>query len=178
MRGPSADLNRHQAVMKPTWAATRDVVARLERLYDLMFYVYGRQYVASKPKILVPFPGAKRQMPHGDDAKRKDVGMPPRPLGVFMAIDGTAILDTWPRRFFDDSTDRELISVVYRSEVERVHVRQGCIILSRGGKIHREVENMSADNLNLRVYARFWLADEPISTEWRDKRYPAKQIND
>jgi len=115
-------------------------------------------------------------MLHGDDAERTDVGIPPRTLGVFMAIDGTAILDTWPRKFFVDSPDRELTSVVYRSEV--VHVRKGCIIHSRGGKIHREVENMSADNLDLRVHANLRLADEPISTEWRDKRYPAKQISD
>jgi len=43
LRGPGADLNRSQAVMKATWAATPVVVASLEQLYELMFYVYGRR---------------------------------------------------------------------------------------------------------------------------------------
>jgi len=133
MRGPVADLKRRQEVMKATWAATRVLVARLERLFDLIFYVCGRRYVASEPKILVSLPGAERQMPHGDDAERKDVGTPPRTRGVVMAIDDTAFQDTWPRRFCNDSTNGELITMVYRSEVERVHVKKGRIILfSRG----------------------------------------------
>jgi len=180
MQGPGADLNRRQAVMKATWAATRAlvVVARLDRLCDLMFYVYGRRYVASEPKILVSLPGAERQMPHGDDAEKKDVGTPPRTLGVVMAFYDTAFLDTWPRRFCDDSTNGELMSAVYRSEVERVHVKKGSIILFRGDTIHRGVEIMSADDLYRRVHAYLWLADEPISTEWRDKTYPAKEVID
>jgi len=59
MRGPGADPNRRQAVMKATWAATRVVVGRLERLCGLMFYVYGRRYVASEPTILVSLPSAE-----------------------------------------------------------------------------------------------------------------------
>jgi len=117
-------------------------------------------------------------MPHGDDAEKKDVSTPPRTLGVFMAIDDTAFLDTRPRRFCDDLTNRELTSVVYRSEVERVNVKKGCIILFRGDTIHRGLENISAYDLDRRVYSYLQLADEPISTEWRDKTYPAKGIID
>jgi len=164
--------------MKATWAALCVVVARLERLSDLLFYVYGRRYVASEAKILVSLPGAERQMPHSDDAENKDVSTPPRTLGVFMAIDDTAFLDIRPRRLCDDSTNRELMSVVYRSEVERVHVKKGCIILFRGDRIHRGVENISADDLDRRIHAYLRLADEPISTEWRYKTYPAKEIID
>jgi len=117
-------------------------------------------------------------MPHSDDAENKDVSTPPRTLGVFMAIDDTAFLDIRPRRLCDDSTNRELMSVVYRSEVERVHVKKGCIILFRGDRIHRGVENISADDLDRRIHAYLRLADEPISTEWRYKTYPAKEIID
>jgi len=95
-----------------------------------------------------------------------------------MAIDDTAFLDTGPWRFCDDSTNGDLMSVVCRSAVERVHVKTGWLIVFRGDAIHRGVENMPMDDLDRRAHAYLRLADEPISTEWREKTYPAKAIID
>lgn len=176
MRRPGADKTRRQAVMRPSWAATRVASARLDRLCDLLFFVFGCRYVASEPKILVSMPGAGPQIPHGDDAETTPVGTPPRTLGVVLALDDTASLDTWPGRFCDDWSGGEGVSVVRTSEVERVHLLEGWLILFRGDAIHRGVENLSAGDLLRRVHAYLRLANEPMSAKWLDSTYPAEEV--
>jgi len=99
--GTPSDNARRQVVMNPRLASTAIVRSSLARLCDLLFHVYGLRYEASEPNVLLTLPEAKPQMPHGDAADKDQLGNPPRMIGVVMAVEDGALLDTWPGTFCD-----------------------------------------------------------------------------
>jgi len=118
--GEPVDEQRRPAVMSARWASTALDRSSLAHLCDILFHNYGRRYISSEPKVLLTSPRAKPQMVHGDAAAKEKLGNPPRMIGVVMAVEDGAHLDTWPGSFCNRVLPGEEQCVVRTSLAERV----------------------------------------------------------
>jgi len=175
--GTPVDNARRQVVMNPRLASTAVVRSSLARLCDLLFHVYGCRYEASEPKVLLTLPEAKPQMPHGDAADKDQLENPPRMIGVVMAVEDGALLDTWPGTFCDLQKPGEERCVVRTSLAERMLVPVGGFLIFRGDMVPRGAENTARRAIPRRVHAYLTLFDSPMASEhWRDETCPVVEV--
>jgi len=116
-------------------------------------------------------------MPHGDAADKDQLGNPPRMIGVVMAVEDGALLDTWPETFCDLHNPGEQRCVVRTSLAERTLVPVGAFLIFRGDMVHRGVENTAGRAILRRVHAYLTLCDSPMASEhWRDETCPVIEV--
>jgi len=172
--GADAEVGRRQALL-PDGPAKEAVDAAAGSLCELMHAAYGRRYMASPAKVLINLPGAPRQTPHGDTGDDKELGNPPRMVGVVMAVDDRADLDAWLDEYCDDVND-DSIEVVSSARAHRVHITAGGIVLFRGDVIHRGVENVGRARYLRRVHMYLLLCDGSEKLDWGDGTCPVVEV--